>query len=510
MYGPLASSSLPHPPKVTQKIQKRGHSTTSAGHSRPRCLFVSSQWPETKATAAGVRTRHLVDMFRHFGFDVSFSSMAKSSPPISPANRLPHSHHHSNIPPLPAENRKRAAEEDLQAAGVPTFTCSPNDAEFSRLLTSLKPSVVVFDRFFIEEIFGWEVQQVLPGCLRILDTQDLHFLRAERQQAALGGTSPPRWVTQIDVRADRASRELASIQRCDCTLIISPAEMALLEHDLSFPSSKLFYLPLCLRVSEMPKFDPAVVGFSSRRGLCTIGNFQHDPNVDALAWLKEEIWPLVRARHPAAEFHIYGSHSKPRHKETFHNPALGWHFAGYVDDHLAALARHQLLLAPLRFGAGQKGKIVDAWFSNTPVVTTPIGAEGMMMMMGEGETAGWGGAVATDAESFAGAVTTLLEDESRWNQAVLAGRGLLLERFDLDTHRGRLATQVAHLLETLETRRRADWMAATLSRSQYKATEYLSKYIKASNGGGGRGGGGGGGHGGSGSGGGGGGGGGGG
>lgn len=338
--------------------------------------------------------------------------------------------------------------------------------------------MVVFDRFFVEEMFGWQVHRVTPRCLRILDTQDLHFLRAERQQASTKSaaeTPRPAISMSVDVRGDLASRELASVQRSDCTLIISPAEMRLLTHDLAFPAQKLFYLPICSRLSTLRPFDPAA-SHQAKQGLCTIGNFQHAPNVDALHWLKEEIWPLLRARLPNAEFHVYGSHSKPSHERHFHDPSTGWHFKGFVDDHLAALAQHLVLVAPLRFGAGQKGKIVDALSVNTPVVTTSVGAEGMA---GGGGSSSWGGLVADTPRDLASAVVQLVEDPSVWNRAVLAGRELIRENHDFDAHQARLGTHLKILLETLEARRGSDWMAATLFHSGNRATEFLSKYIKA-------------------------------
>src|SRR6185437_9590273 len=118
------------------------------------------------------------------------------------------------------------------------------------------------------------------------------------------------------------------------------------------------------------------LGFSGRNGFCSIGNFRHPPNFDALVWLKSELWPAIRRELPGAVMSCYGAYPTPQAK-VLESPADGFWIRGPVDDAVAMLSRHRVALAPLRFGAGIKGKILDSWQAGLPVVTTPIGAEGM-------------------------------------------------------------------------------------------------------------------------------------
>lgn len=364
--------------------------------------------------------------------------------------------------------------EELAALDISTFPCAPNDESFPSLLAKIQPSAVVFDRFFIEEMFGWQVQKLVPNALRILDSQDLHFLRKSRELNLKAGVSQ----LNIDTRNDFVWRELASMQRSDVTLIISEAEHALLTNTLQFPASKLFYLPLCYQNTDLRLWSEQ--SFASRNHVCTIGNFQHAPNVDALKWLCKDIWPQIqKSTGLDVELHIYGSHSKPEHHSIFHDPkSRRQHFQGYVENQYDALAQHKVLVAPLRFGAGQKGKISDSWVVGTPVVGTSVAAEGMTSHV---TPSSWGGEVADSAGEIAQATLRLLRDKAHWDQASKRGIELMKEKYDFAHHQSRFGDLVMQLRKNVESIRSLDWMAATLFASQYRATEYLSKYIQGKN-----------------------------
>jgi glycosyltransferase involved in cell wall biosynthesis len=101
----------------------------------------------------------------------------------------------------------------------------------------------------------------------------------------------------------------------------------------------------------------------------TIGNFMHKPNVDSILWLKETLWPQIRAQLPSAELHVWGAYAQDRHRHLT-NKKQGFFVKGHADDCFDTLSRYRVLLAPLRFGAGIKGKVADSWAVGTPVVTT--------------------------------------------------------------------------------------------------------------------------------------------
>src|SRR5690606_3496594 len=152
--------------------------------------------------------------------------------------------------------------------------------------TNLQPDLVLFDRFFTEEQFGWRVEQTCPHALRVLDTEDLHSLRAAREKivkAAQKQTANESEKYSLELLADNnnqtfalmrneemALREIAAIFRCDLSLIISEAELELLHSQFSVPKNILLYCPF-LTDSVLPIVTP----FAGREHFISIGNFRH-------------------------------------------------------------------------------------------------------------------------------------------------------------------------------------------------------------------------------------------
>ncbi|MDX1352536.1 MAG: glycosyltransferase, partial [Thiomicrorhabdus sp.] len=213
-------------------------------------------------------------------------------------------------------------KEDLLQHGITEQTITLNDSSFDQFISDLQPGLVIFDRFMMEEQFGWRVEQHAPNALRVLNTEDLHSLRACRQQLIKKylKTSPSEieleecrltdqaWLFKHMAQTDLAKREIASIFRCDLTLMISEFEMSLLQQQFQIPAQQLYYLPFLytpIDYGTLPKFE-------ERSHFVTIGNFRHEPNWDAVLWLKESIWPKIRQTLPQAELHIYGAYPPPK------------------------------------------------------------------------------------------------------------------------------------------------------------------------------------------------------
>ena len=152
----------------------------------------------------------------------------------------------------------------------------------------------------------------------------------------------------------------------------------------NLPSHKValasfYYPPLLKRIAPIQQRStscPTMADFKKRSGFAFIGNFRHAPNADAVQWLMR-LWPHIRSRLPEASLHIYGAYPGQQHM-ALHAPRKGIHVHGHVADVSAPLHKHRVMLAPLRYGAGVKGKVLDAWAHGMPVVTTPIGAEGVL------------------------------------------------------------------------------------------------------------------------------------
>ena len=308
-----------------------------------KVLIIGKVWPEPASSAAGSRMIELIDFFQSEGYDITFAAAAS--------------------------NKEFSVE--LNELGIQSAQIKLNNSSFDHFVIELNPDIVLFDRFMTEEQFGWRVTECCPNALKILDTEDLHCLRLARQQAWKEG----REFNQSDLFNDTAKREIASILRCDLSLIISEYEMKLLKEVFRIDERLLLHLPFMLdNINEntVRNWTP----IDKRNHFISIGNFLHEPNWNAVLYLKEEIWPLIRKEIPEAELHIYGAYSSQK-VEQLHNPKQGFLVKGRAEDAKEVVGNSRVLLAPLRFGSELKGKLIEAMQCGTPSVTTSIGAESM-------------------------------------------------------------------------------------------------------------------------------------
>ena len=351
---------------------------------------------------------------------------------------------------------------DLQVHGIETYTVQPNDSGFDAWIAELAPDAVLFDRFMIEEQFGWRVERACPQALRVLDTSDLHCLR-EARLAALKTGKP------LDLYNEVALREIAAIHRSDLTLMISEYEMEVLRSTFSIPEEQLFYWPFGLDLRE-----GAFPGFEQRQHFIMIGSFMHAPNVDAARWCKEVIWPIIRRALPRAELHCYGSYPD-KYLKQLHTPKVGFHCKGRADDALPTMRQYRVSLAPLRYGAGLKGKLFDGFQTGTPSVTTPIGAEGVVGAMD------WGCAIESDPEPFAATAVAVYSDEVKWQAVQVQGQCIAKARFDASAWLPRLPVRLAEGIEGREANRAQQFTGRMLRHHHHRSTEFMSRWIEAKN-----------------------------
>jgi glycosyltransferase involved in cell wall biosynthesis len=158
-------------------------------------------------------------------------------------------------------------------------------------------------------------------------------------------------------------------------------------------------------------------GPEGRHGLLFVGGFWHVPNGDAMLWFTEQIWPLIHAHAPDLVFRIAGADPTPEVLALGRQP--GVEVLGHVPDLAPQFDRARVFVAPLRFGAGMKGKVGQSLVHGLPVVATPVGAEGMALEDGQHLL------VAETAEEFADRVLTLLRDDALWGRLQLNGRALV-------------------------------------------------------------------------------------
>lgn len=402
-------------------------------------LVVGYVWPEPRSSAAGTRLIQLMRWALGAEFAVTFVSAAEPG----------------------------AAAADLAALGVSSQSVLLNCESFDHFVAALQPTVVIFDRFLVEEQFGWRVKQVCPQAIRILDSEDLHCLRDARERAHTLGQAVLEPSNSLLFGA-LALREIAAIYRCDLTLIISDAEMLMLRERFGVPAFLLHHCPFM--------FDPPNVtewlGFEQRQHFVFIGNYLHAPNWDAVRHLRE-LWPGIRQRLPQAELHLYGAYP-PKKAMQLDNPAIGFRVLGWAQDALAVLGQARVCLAPLRFGAGIKGKLAEAMSCGTPSVTNAIGAEGMTAL----GTLPWPGSLAENAEDFMAAAVALYGDAADWQAAQLRGLATFEHLFSRVHVEAQLSARLGSIEAGLDAHRCANFMGAMLAQQQYKSTEFMSRWIE--------------------------------
>jgi GT2 family glycosyltransferase/glycosyltransferase involved in cell wall biosynthesis len=272
---------------------------------------------------------------------------------------------------------------------------------------------VVVCRHYVLREFLPLLRKHAPQAKIVFDTVDLHYLR-ERRGAELAGDAAL-------LRAAEATkaRELDLIARSDATLVVSEAERALLANDA--PNARVEVL------SNLHQLAGPGRSFAERKDLVFVGGFRHPPNVDAVCWFVEEALPNIRSRLPDVRFHCIGSHVVPEIEVLSTHPGVVVH--GHVPDISPYMDGCRIGLAPLRYGAGVKGKVNLSMAHGQPVVATSCAVEGMHLEPGRDVL------VADDAQGFADAVVALYRDEALWNTLARNGMRNVAEHFSLDAAR---------------------------------------------------------------------------
>nr|WP_294925137.1 glycosyltransferase [uncultured Flavobacterium sp.] len=407
-----------------------------------KLLIIGFVWPEPNSSAAGGRMMQLISIFKENGFEITFSSPALDSDFMV----------------------------GLSEFGVEKKSIELNNSSFDDFIIGLNPDVVLFDRFMIEEQFGWRVSENCPKAIRLLDTEDLHCLRMSRQKAF----KENRTFELYNLLSEEvAKREIASILRCDLSFIISEFEMKILNNIFKIDSSLLHYLPFL--VHEMSEEELLKLpSFKERKNFVFIGNFLHEPNWNTVQYLKETIWPLIKKRFPEAVLEVYGAYPSQKVLQL-HQPKNGFFIMGRAEDANEIVKNARIVLAPIRFGAGLKGKLLEAMQCGTPSVTTTIGSEAMHQNLP------WNGFITDDIEEFAKNAISLYQDEKLWKQSQKNGITIVNECFQKNNYSTDLLDKVNSLLKDSESHRLHNFMGSLLQHHTLKSTKYMAKWIEAKN-----------------------------
>ena len=402
-------------------------------------LIIGLVWPEPKSSAAGTRMLQLIDLFLKQNFDVVFASAAQES----------------------------EFSFDLKSIGVICQKIKLNCASFDIFIIELKPETVLFDRYIIEEQFGWRVYENCPDAIRILDTEDLHCLRLERQNAVKKNIH---FKLSDLLNSDIAKREIASIYRCDLTLMISEFEMEVLDLIFKIDVALLHYFPMFysnLKTSELSNFH-------ERKDFVFIGNFLHEPNFDAVKQIKEKIWTKISKQLPEAKMHIYGAYPSQKVFQM-HNEKDKFYVHGRAENAEIILKFARILLVPLRFGAGLKGKLLEAMIVGTPSVTTNIGCEGIS------NNNYWNGFITDDFDDFISKSVELYKDENLWINLQKNGFEIIDKQFKIELYEKLFLEKLNQIEATLANHRKRNFLGNLLFYHTNLSTKYMSKWIEEKN-----------------------------
>ena len=260
-----------------------------------------------------------------------------------------------------------------------------------------------------------------PQSSILLNTSDLHYLR-EYREAELAGKLADKNVK--DYIQHIKETELNTIKKCDTSIVMSTSELSIMEKEL--PDCDIRHIPLMfidIEGEEQP--------YEERENILFIGGFPHQPNVDAVIFFCNEIWPIVSESLPNVEFIIIGS--EPPEEVLQLSNIEGVTVVGYVKDLAPYFNSIRISVAPLRYGAGIKGKLGTSLGFGVPSVATSIAVEGMPLIDGQNIC------IADIPEEFAQKTIDLYTSEKQWNQLSEAGKNLVIKEYSIEKGMDRIS-----------------------------------------------------------------------
>jgi glycosyltransferase involved in cell wall biosynthesis len=368
---------------------------------KDRLIIIDGTYPTPKNDAGSVEAVNFVQIFQRFGYQVYFVATA--------------SFNHSDLDATAMEARK-----NLEDMGVPILDSryAPNISDLIRLKGGYF-SVFFLSRIYSGGVFFEQIRTHTPRSQVIFNTVDLHGLRELREGTLKNDQA------MINGSYQTLEREYHLTRMSDATIVVSFEEKKILDNELS--DTNVHVIPL---IREVPGTQ---AGFEGRANIGFIGGFKHTPNLDAVDYFIADIWPLIREKLPEAEFHVMGA-DMPEDLRNLSAP--GVRIIGQVDDLQVAFDTLLMSVAPLRVGAGAKGKVVSSLSHGLPCVVTPVAAEGMALD---------GVLVGSDPAEFAERVVTLYRDRALWDRLSRAGIAQMAKENSLETGLSRIEGLLASL-----------------------------------------------------------------
>lgn len=273
--------------------------------------------------------------------------------------------------------------------------------------------------------------------------------------------------------SDIAKREIASILRCDISLLISEVEIDLLQNYFKIDKSILYYLPFLVDTIDT-NIVQSWPTFEERKDFIFIGNFLHEPNWNAVQFLKESIWPILQKQLPEVSMQIYGAYPSQKVLQL-HSIKDRFLVLGRADNAAAVVRKARVVLAPIRFGAGAKGKLIEAMQCGTPSVTTTVGAESMNGHLP------WNGIIADEVQDIANAAIQVYLDVTIWKNAQQNGIEIVNKRYSKPLFAVDCINRILETQKNLEAHRLANFIGAILMHHTLASTKYMSRWIESKN-----------------------------
>ena len=368
---------------------------------RPTVLIIDSIWPQPDRDSGSMDMMHTIDCFQALGYHVRFAADSEFE--------------------IENDYRRTLESRDVQCL---------SKAQCSSITAFIEARGAEIDLYFLSRVHSggryFELVRRCAGAAHVIfSTVDLHFVREVREAA---------------VREDRAAgvlaaetreRELYLTRQADATIVVSEQDKRQLESLV--PGAMLYEMPLVREcVDSVPPFD-------ARWGIGFVGSYQHTPNVDAVRYLISDLWPLIRTHVPYCELYLAGSDLPADIRSKLPD---GVTYLGYVSDLDAWFDCIRLTIAPLRYGAGAKGKVASSLAHGVPCTATPIAAEGMRLIDGIHLR------IAEDAQTFAQAVAELYQEPELWQRYSEAGLSFATQHLSEEAGLHRFASML-HRLELL-------------------------------------------------------------
>ena len=254
----------------------------------------------------------------------------------------------------------------------------------------------------------------------IFNTVDLHHLRFAREQQLLESGNK----VSLKIRSQFVSEEeeLGLVRKSDATIVVSEEEQKILEDNC--PSSEIHLIPL---FRDVPGTE---VGYQQRLNIGFVGGYRHPPNIDAVNFFIAEVLPLIKKKIPEIKFLVAGSNIT---HEIERLTSSSVEIRGFVDDLRVFLDEVRVMVAPLRYGGGIKGKVVSSLCHGVPQVATSQATEGMSLSTGQGLL------VADRAKEIADSVIKIYQSEQLWNEMSDKGIAVARAQFSKEAIAGKIS-----------------------------------------------------------------------